>query len=57
MGRIYIKFGPPAQTEARPPTSSSPQLEVWYYTNPTREFVFADREGFGRFVLVSPSSE
>lgn len=57
MGRIYIKYGPPGQTENRPPTSSTPQLEIWYYTNPTREFVFADREGFGRFVLVSPTSE
>jgi GWxTD domain-containing protein len=57
MGRIYIKYGPPGQTENRPPTTGSPQLEIWYYTNPTREFVFADREGFGRYVLVSPSNE
>lgn len=57
MGRIYIKFGPPGQTETRQASSTTPQLEIWYYTNPSREFVFADREGFGRFVLVSPASE
>jgi GWxTD domain-containing protein len=57
MGRIYIKYGPPSQTESRPPSTTTPQLEIWFYTNPTREFVFADREGFGRYVLVSPLSE
>jgi GWxTD domain-containing protein len=57
MGRIYIRYGPPGQTESRPASSTTPHLEVWYYTNPAREFVFADREGFGRFVLVSPSGE
>jgi GWxTD domain-containing protein len=53
MGRIYIKFGAPDQVETRPATSQSPLLEVWYYNQPYRRFVFADREGFGRFTLVS----
>jgi len=57
MGRIYIKFGPPDQVESRPATLQSPPLEVWYYSTPNRQFVFADREGFGRFVLVSPGAE
>ena len=57
MGRIYIKFGPPDQIENRPPTSQSPQLELWYYNQPYRRFVFADREGFGRYVLISPAIE
>lgn len=57
MGRIYIKLGPPDQTETRPATAQTPQLEVWYYNHPYRQFVFADREGFGRYVLISPSSE
>jgi len=57
MGRIYIKFGPPDQIENRPPTSQAPQLEVWYYNRPYRRFVFADREGFGRFVLMNPAIE
>jgi len=57
MGRIYIKFGPPDQIENRPPTPQAPQLEVWYYNRPYRRFVFADREGFGRFVLMNPAIE
>ncbi len=57
MGRIYVKFGPPDQTEQRPATSSSPPMEIWYYNSPSRRFVFADRDGFGRWVLVSPILE
>ena len=57
MGRIYIKFGPPDQSETRPATSQSPQIEVWFYNQPYRQFVFADRDGFGRFVLMSPGAE
>ena len=57
MGRIYIRYGPPDQVETRPATSDSPQLEVWYYNNPYRRFVFADRDGFGRYVLTGPVSE
>ena len=53
MGRIYIKFGPPDQIENRPATVQSPQIEIWYYSQPYRRIVFADREGFGRFMLVS----
>ncbi|HYM82266.1 MAG TPA: GWxTD domain-containing protein [Candidatus Limnocylindria bacterium] len=52
MGRIYIKFGPPDQVESRPATTQTPQLEIWYYNQPYRRFVFSDREGFGRYVLV-----
>ncbi len=57
MGRIYVKFGPPDQTESRPATSSTPPMEVWYYNSPSRRFVFADRDGFGRWILVTPSVE
>ena len=57
MGRIYIKYGAPDQTESRQASAQSPQLEIWYYNRPYRRFVFADREGFGRFVLVSPTPE
>ncbi|NOT32542.1 MAG: GWxTD domain-containing protein [Candidatus Eisenbacteria bacterium] len=53
MGRIYIQNGPPDQIENRPATSQSSQLELWYYTNPYRRFVFADRDGFGRFQLLN----
>jgi GWxTD domain-containing protein len=57
MGRIYIRYGPPSQVENRPSTSTTPQLEIWSYENPFRRFVFADREGFGRYVLMSPLGE
>jgi GWxTD domain-containing protein len=57
MGRIYIKFGPPDQIETHPPSSETGQIEVWDYNHPLRRFVFEDREGFGRFILRSPSGE
>jgi GWxTD domain-containing protein len=57
MGRVYIKYGAPDQVESRPGTTQSPQLEIWYYNRPARRFVFADRDGFGRYVLVSPYAE
>lgn len=57
MGRIYIRYGGPDQVESRPSNSSEPALEIWYYNRPYRRFVFADREGFGRYVLVSPGFE
>jgi GWxTD domain-containing protein len=57
MGRIYIKFGPPDQIENRPQTSTDPQLEIWYYNQPYRRFVFADSEGFGRYLLRNYGQE
>lgn len=54
MGRIYIRYGPPDQVENRPATTQSTQVEIWYYSQPYRRFVFTDREGFGRYVLISP---
>jgi GWxTD domain-containing protein len=57
MGRIYIRHGAPDQIENHPASTESPQLEVWYYNNPYRRFVFGDREGFGRYVLLSPGDE
>lgn len=57
MGRVYIKHGPPEQVENRPATSQGSQIEVWHYANPYRRFVFMDRDGFGRYVLISPGSE
>lgn len=57
MGRVYIKYGPPDQIENRAATLDSPAMEVWYYYNPSRRFYFADREGFGRYVLIGPQGE
>lgn len=54
MGRIYLRHGPPDQIEQRPASAQNPQLEIWFYNQPYRRFVFADREGFGRFSLLEP---
>ena len=54
MGRVYIKYGPPEETERHPRTATDPAVEIWYYSEPLRmTFVFADRVGFGRYELVS----
>ncbi len=57
MGRIYIRYGPPDQIETRAQSTQSPQLEIWYYNHPYRRIVFADRDGFGRYVLANPGAE
>lgn len=54
MGRIYLRHGAPDQVEQRPASAQNPQLEIWYYNQPYRRFLFADREGFGRFSLLEP---
>jgi GWxTD domain-containing protein len=57
MGRIYIRYGPPDQTEQQAATTTTPQAEIWFYNQPSRRFVFVDREGFGRYVLLTPAME
>jgi GWxTD domain-containing protein len=57
MGRIYIKYGPPDQVEARPATSSQRPRELWFYHQPYRVFEFEDKEGFGRYSLLNPILE
>lgn len=57
MGRIYIRYGPPDQVESQPGSASMPALEIWYYHQPYHRFLFADREGFGRYTLLNPGAE
>jgi GWxTD domain-containing protein len=38
----------PIRSRAIPATAQSAQLEIWYYNQPYRRFVFRDSEGFGR---------
>lgn len=57
MGRIYIRYGPPDQVESQPGSASMPAIETWYYHQPYRRFLFADREGFGRYTLLNPGVE
>jgi GWxTD domain-containing protein len=54
QGRVYIRFGAPDQIEDQPATFQQPPLQIWHYFALNRRFVFADREGFGRYELISP---
>jgi len=57
QGRVYIRHGAPDQVEERPATFYDPPYQIWHYYQLNRRYVFADREGFGRYELVSPSGE
>ncbi len=57
MGRIYIRHGPADQVEQRSASAQSPALEIWTYHQPHRRYIFADREGFGRYALIQPVNE
>ena len=57
MGRTYIRYGPPDQVEQRQPSAAQPGVEIWYYNQPYRRLLFADREGFGRYTLLNPQAE
>jgi GWxTD domain-containing protein len=54
QGRVYIRYGAPDQIEDRPATFYDPPLQIWHYFALNQRFVFADREGFGRYDLISP---
>ena len=57
MGRIYVVYGPPDEVVRNPFNFDRPPEEIWYYYRDRRTFVFVDRDGFGRYELVSsPSS-
>ena len=51
-GRIYILYGEPDEIETYPMEVGRNPMEVWYYFNRGRRFVFVDETGFGDFVLV-----
>ncbi len=56
MGRIYIVYGPPDEVVRNPFNFDRPPEEIWYYYRDRRTFVFVDRDGFGRYELVSNPS-
>lgn len=56
MGRVYIVYGPPDEVTRNPFNFDRPPEEIWYYYRDKRTFVFVDRDGFGRYDLVIPSS-
>lgn len=55
-GRVFIKYGPPAQIDPHLYDRDALPHEIWQYNNIPGEgqasFVFADREGFGDFELL-----
>ena len=57
QGRIYIRHGAPDQVEERPATFYEPPTQIWHYYQLNRRYVFADREGFGRYELVYPAGD
>ncbi|HFE65584.1 MAG TPA: GWxTD domain-containing protein, partial [Caldithrix sp.] len=54
MGRVYIKYGPPLDVKrSYSSTEKSKPVTVWVYALKGRtEFVFMDRYGDGKYVLI-----
>lgn len=53
QGHIYIKYGAPDQVEDIPASMTSYPSQIWHYYELNRKYTFIDRDGFGRYVLVS----
>ena len=53
-GRVYILYGDPDEIERVPSEGDSKPSEVWHYYQIENGvlFIFADRSGFGEYVLV-----
>ena len=51
MGQIYIVYGQPDEIVRNPFRFDGPPEEIWYYYQSRKTFVFADRDGFGRYEL------
>ena len=49
-GRIYIRYGMPDDTK-RDYTSSKSVVEIWYYKDLKKEFIFTDKTGLGNYTL------
>jgi GWxTD domain-containing protein len=56
-GRIFIRHGAPDQVEERAATFYEPPVQIWHYYRLNRRYIFADREGFGRYELIYPAGE
>jgi GWxTD domain-containing protein len=52
-GRIYILYGEPDERESYSMEVDRNPMEIWYYFDLGKRFVFVDETGFGDFVLVS----
>jgi GWxTD domain-containing protein len=56
-GRIYIQYGPPERIEKSSPFERTGGVEIWYYRDISKTFIFADRNGMGNYRLVREDNE
>lgn len=52
-GRIYVRYGPPDNIEAKHFEIDARASETWYYYTLGLEFTFVDRYGFGEYLLAN----
>ena len=53
QGRVYIRYGAPDDIEERGALDASPPTLIWEYVALRKRFIFLDRQGFGRYELLS----
>jgi GWxTD domain-containing protein len=51
-GRVYILYGKPDEIQSYPMEIDRDPMEVWYYFDGGKRFVFIDETGFGDYVLL-----
>jgi GWxTD domain-containing protein len=51
-GKIYVQYGKPQKVE-RSSNEKGNVMEIWFYRNPDRVFIFVDKTGTGEFFLSS----
>jgi len=54
--RVYMKYGEPDEIENYPFEPGRNAYQIWYYYRWGKKFVFEDKSGVGRYILVSPLS-
>ena len=54
--KAYMKYGEPDEIESHPFEPGRSAYDIWFYYRLGKRFVFEDRSGAGRYVLVSPLS-
>lgn len=54
--KVYMKYGEPEEIENHPFEPGRNAYQIWYYYRWGKRFVFEDRSGVGRYILVSPLS-
>lgn len=52
--RVFVQHGPPDEIQSYPYELDSFPYEIWLYYKNNLRFVFVDRYGFGRYILVNP---